>query len=141
MLWIWFPLPYFYAIYILRVVSFQASLSLQKAGFFFFLPQTLATLSSPTILYCPFCFRLVVWCTFCCAVIPCLFRELSLRACGAGDPRKPSSYVFLKHQALGFIGNYTVCELPLKSIGKSFNILSNYYLRRIFPKRITGESF
>ena len=48
---------------------------------------------------------------------------------------------YTKHLPLEFIGNYNVCEIPLKSIGKSFNIQSNYYLRRIFPKRITGESF
>ena len=48
---------------------------------------------------------------------------------------------YTKHLPLEFIGNYDVCEIPLKSIGKSFNIQSNYYLRRIFPKRITGESF
>ena len=46
-----------------------------------------------------------------------------------------------RYQVLGFIGNYAVCELPLKSIGKSFNIQSNYYFRHIFHKRITGESF
>ena len=49
--------------------------------------------------------------------------------------------IYTKHLPLEFIGNYDVCEIPLKSIGKSFNIQSNYYLRRIFPKRITGESF
>ena len=27
---------------------------------------------------------------------------------------------FFRHQALEFIGNYTVCELPMKSTGKSF---------------------
>ena len=48
---------------------------------------------------------------------------------------------YTKHLPLEFIGNYDVCETPRKSIGKSFNIQSNYYLRRIFPKRITGESF
>ena len=48
---------------------------------------------------------------------------------------------YTKHLPLEFIGNYNVCEIPLKSIGKSFNIQSNYYLRRIFPKGITGESF
>ena len=48
---------------------------------------------------------------------------------------------YTKHLPLEFIGNYDVCEIPLKSIGKSFNIQSNYYLRRIFPKGITGESF
>ena len=48
---------------------------------------------------------------------------------------------YTKHLPLWFIGNYDVCELPLKSIGKSFNIQSNYYLRHIFPMRITGESF
>ena len=25
-----------------------------------------------------------------------------------------------RYQVLGFIGNYTVCELPIKSIGKCF---------------------
>ena len=48
---------------------------------------------------------------------------------------------YIKHLQLYFIGNYDVCELPLNSIGKSFNIQSNYYLRCIFPKGITGESF
>ena len=48
---------------------------------------------------------------------------------------------YTKHLPLEFISNYDVYEIPLKSIGKSFNIQSNYYLRRIFPKRITGESF
>ena len=42
---------------------------------------------------------------------------------------------YTKHLPLEFIGNYDVCETPRKSIGKSFNIQSNYYLRRIFPKR------
>ena len=48
---------------------------------------------------------------------------------------------YTKHLPVEIIGNYDVCELPLKCIGKSFNIQSNHYLRRIFPKRITGESF
>ena len=48
---------------------------------------------------------------------------------------------YTKHLPLEFIGNYDVCEIPLKSIGKSFNIQSNYYLRRIFPKGITGDCF
>ena len=48
---------------------------------------------------------------------------------------------YTKHLLVEIIGNYDVCELPLKCIGKSFNIQSNDYLRHIFPKRITGKNY
>ena len=75
----------------------------------------------------------------------CFLTKLVKTALLGGMPIKfiGNSFVtfYTKHLPLEFIGNYDVCEIPLKSIGKSFNIQSNYYLRRIFPKRITGESF
>ena len=70
------------------------------------------------------------------AIFPSLLGGMPIKFIG-------NSFVifYTKDLPLECIGNCDVCEIPLKSIGKSFNIQSNYYLRRIFPKGITGESF